>query len=80
MQTLVSTKYQVVIPKEIRKKISLRPGQRMNIQVTGNQVVLSPTTMKRKLSWPKDYVERLQNPWEGVDVDKYMDEERNSWD
>ena len=80
MQTLISTKYQVVIPKEIRKKITVKPGQRMNVNLSGEQIILSPVKSKRKLEWPEDYYEKLKNPWEGVDIDKYIEEERNSWD
>lgn len=58
----------------------MKPGQRMDVEVVGEKVILSPARSKRKLSWPKDYVERLRNPWEGVDIEKYIDDERNSWD
>lgn len=80
VQTLVNVKYQVVIPKEVRKKIKIKPGQKMDVEVTANQIILSPSKAKRQLNWPKDYIKKLQNPWEGVDVDKYLEEERNSWD
>lgn len=80
MQTLVSTKYQVVIPKEARRKINLKPGQKMNVEVTANQIILSPSKAKRQLNWPKDYIKKFGGIWEGVDVDKYIDKERNSWD
>ena len=79
IQTLVNVKYQVVIPKEVRKKIKVKPGQRMDVNVTGDQIILSPAKLKSKLDWPKDYYEKLGGIWEGVDVDKYIDEERNSW-
>lgn len=80
IQTSVNVKYQVVIPKEIRKKIKVKPGQKMDVEVTANQIILSPSKVKRQLNWPRDYIKKLQNPWEGVDVDKYLEEERNSWD
>lgn len=80
MQTLVSTKYQVVIPKEIRKKISVKPGQKINVHVSGDQIIMSPARTDNKLNWPQDYIKKLKNPWKGVDVDKYLEKERNSWD
>ena len=76
-QTSVSSKYQVVIPKEVRKKIKVKPGQKMDVEVVGHQIVYSPS--KKKLNWPRDYIEKYKNPWDGVDVDKYLEEERNSW-
>jgi len=42
MQVLVSPKYQIVIPKEIRTKIGIRKGQRMHISVKGKSIVLLP--------------------------------------
>lgn len=80
MQTLVSTKYQVVIPKEVRKKVGIKHGQKMNVSVNGDQIILSPAKSKKEWKWPDDYIEKLGGIWEGVDVDKYLDEERNSWD
>lgn len=40
--TKVSPKYQVVIPKEIRKGMSLRPGQELHVIRKGNVIVLVP--------------------------------------
>lgn len=80
VQTLVNVKYQVVIPKEARKKAGIKSGQKMNVDVVGEKVILSKAQTKKQLNWPHDYIEKLKNPWEGVDVDKYMEEERNSWE
>lgn len=79
LQTLVSTKYQVVIPKEVRKKLQVKPGQKMNINVIGEQIILSPTSAKESWKWPQDYIKNLKDPWEGEDRDKYLELERNSW-
>jgi AbrB family looped-hinge helix DNA binding protein len=40
--TRVSAKYQVVIPKEIREGLSLRPGQEMQVIRKGNVIMLVP--------------------------------------
>jgi AbrB family looped-hinge helix DNA binding protein len=79
MQTIVSTKYQVVIPKAVRKRIGLKPGQKMNVVLSGEQIVLSTPVGGQKLNWPHDHLERLKNIWKNADVDKYLEEERNSW-
>ncbi len=42
MQVIVSPKYQIVIPKEIRSKIGLRKGQKMHISINGKSIVLMP--------------------------------------
>jgi AbrB family looped-hinge helix DNA binding protein len=46
-RSLVSTKYQVVIPKEIREKVGLRTGQAVQIIVKNGVMTLVP---ERKLS------------------------------
>lgn len=43
MQTVtVSPKYQIVIPKSIRKTLDLRPGQKMQVVEYGGRVELIP--------------------------------------
>ena len=38
----VSPKYQVVIPKEVRIKLGLAPGQKIQVMVYGDRIVLIP--------------------------------------
>lgn len=38
----VSPKYQVVIPKEVREKLRIRPGQKVEAFAVGNRVELVP--------------------------------------
>ncbi len=38
----VSPKFQVVIPKEIRKRLGLLPGQKIQVIVYGNRIELIP--------------------------------------
>lgn len=81
MQTLVSTKYQVVIPKEARKKVGIKPGQKMDVNVSGSQVILSPSETKKQLSWPEDYYKKLAGIWKSSEeIDRYLEEEDKSWD
>lgn len=80
MQTLVSTKYQVVIPKEVRKKLQVKPGQKMNVTINRQQIVMFPASPREVWKWPGDYIQNLKDPWEGEDGGKYLEEERNSWE
>ena len=41
-KTKVSSKYQVVIPKEIRKSTGLRVGQEMQVIAKGGVIILVP--------------------------------------
>lgn len=81
IQTLVNVKYQVVIPKEARKKIKIKPGQRMNVDVFGEKVILSKAQTKKQLKWPEDYYNQLRGLWKNTaDIDKYLEEEDKSWE
>lgn len=48
-QTLVSSKFQVVIPKEVRERISLRPGQKLVVYEKGGIIHLIPRESPRHL-------------------------------
>jgi len=40
--SVLSSKYQIVIPKEVRKALSLKPGQRLNVVKKGDHIELRP--------------------------------------
>jgi AbrB family looped-hinge helix DNA binding protein len=48
----VSPKYQVVLPKDVREQVGIRPGQKMEAFAVGNRVELVPVepirTFRRK--------------------------------
>ena len=41
-RTRVSPKYQVVIPKEIRNEVGIRPGQELQVVSKGGTITLIP--------------------------------------
>ena len=41
-RTKISPKYQVVIPKEVRERMGLKPGQEMQVISKGGLVILVP--------------------------------------
>jgi len=45
----VSPKYQVVIPKEVRIKLGLSPGQKIQVVVYGDRIVLIPVRPTKHL-------------------------------
>jgi AbrB family looped-hinge helix DNA binding protein len=45
----VSPKFQVVIPKEIRKKFGLLPGQKIQVVVYGNRIELIPVMPVKRM-------------------------------
>ncbi len=80
MQTTVSPKYQVVIPKEARKKIKIKPGQKMDVEVTENRVTFSPARVQE--TKPMEYYyKKLGGIWKSTeDIEKYLEEEDKSWE
>jgi AbrB family looped-hinge helix DNA binding protein len=38
-----SSKGQIVIPKEIREKLGIRPGSILNVTLEGNKIVIEPS-------------------------------------
>lgn len=61
----ISPKYQVVIPKEVRKNLELRPGQRLMIFAKGNVIYLIP-----ELS-----IDELKGRYQGLNTSAIRDEE-----
>ncbi len=72
----VSSKYQIVIPKQVREALGVRPGDRFLITVEDGKVVMRLR--------PRSYARYLRGlhkeVWEGVDATEYVQEERKSWD
>jgi AbrB family looped-hinge helix DNA binding protein len=50
----LSSKFQVVIPKDVRRTLNLVSGQRMNVQLSGGKVVFMPekTVASLRGRWP----------------------------
>ncbi len=71
----LSAKHQIVIPKEVRKRLGLSAGDRLFVEVHGSTIVLVPC--------PKDYARYARGlhkeVWEGVDAAAYVRSERKGW-
>ena len=50
MQTKVSTKGQVVLPKPIRQKMGLRAGDPLDARIEGDRIVLTPRKKRLRKS------------------------------
>lgn len=67
-EVVLSSKYQVVIPKQIRKRLALKSGQRIELLVKENVITLVPQRpleefrgylKKMDISGVRDHGERL---------------------
>ena len=45
----ISPKYQIVIPREVREKLQLSPGQKIQVIVFGNRIELIPEQKIKKM-------------------------------
>jgi AbrB family looped-hinge helix DNA binding protein len=62
----VSPKFQVVIPKEVRERLGLSPGQRIQLVVYGDRIELIPVRPMR----------RMRGFLEGIDTRVPREEDR----
>jgi AbrB family looped-hinge helix DNA binding protein len=71
----VSEKNQIAVPAEARRKLGIKPGDRLIVEVRGNHILLLPE--------PVDYANALAglhaDIWEGVDPAEYIRGERQAW-
>ena len=47
--SLLSPKYQIVIPKVIRQTLNLKPGQKLNVTRNGDHIELHPILTPQQL-------------------------------
>ena len=72
----VSSKHQIALPAETRRKLNIRSGDTLIVEVVGDHLVL----MREPEDWAK-YLEGLgKEIWEGIDAQEYIKRERAGWD
>ncbi len=71
----VSAKYQIAVPQIARKKLNIKKGDRLLVDVQDGVIVLIPQ--------PKRYTDYLQGLhseiWKDIDVQDYLKGERDAW-
>ena len=72
----VSSRYQIAVPQIARRKLNIRGGDRLLVDVQDGLLILLPE--------PDDYAARLaglhREVWEGLDTGHYLQQERDAWD
>lgn len=74
----LSQKYQIVVPLEVRKKMQLHTGSRVNIYPLDEKMAIL-------ITYPKNYVQALRglgsDMWQKLGGARhYLRQEKNSWD
>lgn len=68
----VSSKYQIAVPAEARKKLGIKPGDYLLVHIRDGSILLMPE--------PKDWEKALRGLhseiWEGIDPVEYVRKER----
>ena len=67
----LSTKHQIVVPKDAREALGLSPGDKLLIVTLGKRVI-----MVRK---PESFTAATKGLAEGIYEDGYLERERDSW-
>jgi AbrB family looped-hinge helix DNA binding protein len=71
----VKERYQIALPKDARKRLNIRVGDKLLIDVQDGLLIILPH--------PKRYTTRLaglhKEIWQSVDTKSYLDEERGAW-
>jgi AbrB family looped-hinge helix DNA binding protein len=71
----VSAKYQIAVPQIVRKKLNIKKGDRLLVDVQDGMIVLIPEPKRYS-----DYLQGLHGEiWKGTDVQKYINAERDTW-
>ena len=71
----VSSKYQIVIPREAREKLDLKAGDKLIIKANDEKIVIYPQ--------PKNYAKYAlglgKEIWQDIDATEYVRKERETW-
>jgi AbrB family looped-hinge helix DNA binding protein len=72
----VSTKHQITLPSEARRKAGIEPGDRLYVEVVDDTLIL-----RRRPSRPSERLRGLgQSVWSGVDPVEYVRRMRDASD
>ena len=77
MKTMItiSSKYQIVIPREAREKLNLKTGDKLIIKADDEKIIIYPQ--------PKSYTKYAlglgKEIWQDIDAAEYVKKERQTW-
>lgn len=77
-EVTVGTKNQIVIPKEVRKKIKgLHPGRKVSVYSLDNETIAIKVSDK---SWVERSFGIMKDAWRDIDTTKELEKMRDEWD
>lgn len=77
MQVTVGSKFQIVIPKEIRKKLKgLRPGSKVVVNSVDDKTI---AIKEVDLNWVEKSRGLMKDAWKDLDPIMQLEKMRNEW-
>lgn len=74
----IGPKYQVVIPKEVRKKLKgIKPGNKVALKAVDENTATIETEPK---SWVERTAGMMTEAWQGIDPIKELEKMKNEWE
>ncbi|MGC8578175.1 MAG: AbrB/MazE/SpoVT family DNA-binding domain-containing protein [Thermoproteota archaeon] len=74
-KTKVTRKYQITIPKNVRKALGINIGDTLKIKIEGNKIILEP--IKPILNNPVEYLSNLSKEQTNIDAVRLVEESWN---
>jgi AbrB family looped-hinge helix DNA binding protein len=71
----VSRKNQIAVPAVVRRRLGIRPGDLLDVDVEGCRVILRA----RRLTALADLLAIAPEVWRGVAAERYVDDLRGEW-
>ena len=71
-EATLSSNNQIVIPREARKALGLKPGDKLLVVLQGDDIIV--------LQKPKSYRKAISGLGRGLYPDDYLKKERESWE
>ncbi|HEY1470204.1 MAG TPA: AbrB/MazE/SpoVT family DNA-binding domain-containing protein [Candidatus Acidoferrum sp.] len=71
-EATLSSKNQIVIPREARKALGLKPGDKLLVVLQGDNIIV--------LQKPKSYRRAIAGLGRGLYPEDYLKKERESWE
>lgn len=75
MMIKVSSKYQIVIPRDAREKLNLKVGDKLIIKANNEKIIIYP----QPRSYTKYALGLGKEIWQDIDATEYVRKERQTW-
>jgi AbrB family looped-hinge helix DNA binding protein len=71
-EVTLSSKNQIVVPRETRKALGVKAGDKLLVVLRGTHAIILPK--------PKSFAKAIKGLMHGVYPPNYLEKERDSWD